>query len=489
MTIRRIAATLLLLYVMLHAALLSYDFSHPDVWLKADRANERVAQIGEFPQVNGWRAQFDYVGHHGAPGDYLIQVALYDLGGLASMLLAQVTLCVLSVVCVYRMAGIVLGNGRLPLLVASVYALLPQTLIFPHQLSAEAWFVPLVVFGFYATTRWFSTRAPRTAFLSGLYWAAATLTRPTVLPFALLSALALPRGSGGNSRAPYFLALLIPVVVWMITVHAHTGKWSLGEGTSASVGNNLMLKARFISDTFPAEAREKARQRHIEPARNRDGLLTPLEYARFCADYVGPCTSQVMQDALNFFFKSGIERVTLDYLGLLSEQERIETQRAHTGSSRGWAQEVRRRGALAAAQSYFAKYPVVVGASLLAALAFAIVTLFYVVGAVDALAGLLKHSVDDRRLILALLAVFPLYLFAASSVVSSMQSRHRAAAEFAMLIVAGNGLQAWKRRSRRYRGSAGRAATVPAADAAGGVLDRIDKATMPSRTANQSVAS
>lgn len=489
MTIRRIAATLLLLYVMLHAALLSYDFNHPDVWLKADRANERVAQIGEFPQVNGWRAQLDYVGHHGSPGDYLIQVALYDLGGFASMLLAQVTLCVLSVVCVYRMAGTVLGNGRLPLLITAAYALLPQTLIFPHQLSAEAWFVPLVVFGFYYTTRWFSTRAPRTAFLSGLYWAGATLTRPTVLPFALLSALVLPRGSRGSSRAPYYLALVIPVVAWVITVHAYTGKWSLGEGTSASVGNNLMLKARFISDTFPGEAREKALQRYIEPARNRDGLLSPVEYVRFCADYAGPCASQVVQDALNFFLKSGIERVTLDYLGLLPEQERIETQRAHAGSSRGWAQEVRKRGALAATQFYLAKYPVVVGASLLAALAFGIVTLFYVAGAVDALIGLLKHTVDDRRLILALLAVFPLYLFAASSVVSSMQSRHRAAAEFAMLIVAGNGLRVWKRWGQRYRGSTERAATVPAADTAGGVLDRIDKAMTPSRTANQRVAS
>ena len=176
------AATLLWLYVMLHAALLLYDFHHPDVWLKADRANERVAQIGEFPQANGLRAQLDYIGHHGAPGDYLIQVALYDLGGFASMLLAQVTLCVLSVVCVYRMARTVLGDGRLPLLVAGVYGLLPQTLIFPHQLSAEAWFVPFVVFGFYWMTRWFATRAPRPALLSGLSWAGATLTRPPFYP-------------------------------------------------------------------------------------------------------------------------------------------------------------------------------------------------------------------------------------------------------------------------------------------------------------------
>jgi hypothetical protein len=197
----------------------------------------------------------------------------------------------------------------------------------------------------------------------------------------------------------------------------------------------------------------------------------------------------VLQDALNFFFKSGIERITLDYLGLLPEQERIETQRAHVGSSRGWAQEVRRRGALAATEFYLAKYPVVVGASLLSALAFGIVTLIYAAGALDALVGLIKHTVDDRRLILALLAVFPPYLFAASSVVSSMQSRHRAAAEFAMLIVAGNGLRVWKRWRKRYWGSAARVATAPAVDAPEGILDRIDKATIPSSTANQSVAS
>jgi hypothetical protein len=488
MTIRRIAATLLSLYVMLHAGLLIYDFHHPDVWLKADRANERIDHIREFPQTSGVWAQLDYIGRHGAPGDYLIQVTVYDLGGFASMLLAQVTLCIVSVVCVYRMARTVLGGGRLPLLVACLYALLPQTLIFPHQLSAEAWFVPLVVFGFYCMTRWFDTRAPRPAFLSGLYFAGATLTRATVLPFALLFPLVLRRGKSANSRAPYYLALVIPVFAWVTMVHTYTGKWSLGEGTSASVGNNLMFKARFIADTFPPEAREKAQQRYIAPALNRDGLLTVTEYARFCADYLGPCTSQVAQDALNFFFKSGIERLTLDYLGLLPEKERIETQRARPGSSRGWAQEVRSRGALAAAEFYLAKYPLVVGASLLAALAFGLVTLIYAAGTVDALIGLLKHAVEDRRrLVLALLAIFPPYLFAASSVVSSMQSRHRAAAEFAILIVAGNGWRVCRRwiERRNYRGSGERAAP---ATAAAGSFDPIDRAMMPSRTANQSVA-
>lgn len=462
MSIRRIAATLLGLYAMLHAAMLIYDFHHPDVWLKADRANERVEQIGEvsliadeqvahlgeFPKTGGWGARLDYIGHHGAPGDYLMQVVLYRLGGLAALLIAQVALCVLSVVCVYRMACTVLGPGRLPLLVAGMYALLPQTLIFPHQLSAEAWFVPLVVFGFYHMTRWFIIRAPRAALLSGLSWAGAILTRPTPLPFAVLSALPFRRGIGGSGRTAYYLALLLPVAAWVMMVHTYTGKWSLGEGTSASVGNNLMLRARFISDNFPPAAKEKARQQYIEPAMNRDERLTATEYARFCADYPGSCTAQIGQDALNFFFKSGVERITLDYLGLLPEKERIETQLAHPGSARGWAQVVRSRGVLAATELYLAKYPLIIGTSLLAALAFGVVTLLYLAGAVDALLGLLKHTFDERRLMLALFAIFPLYLFAASSVVSSMQSRHRAAAEFAMLIVAGNGLRAWKRVAR-----------------------------------------
>lgn len=69
------------------------------------------------------------------------------------------------------------------------------------------------------------------------------------------------------------------------------------------------------------------------------------------------------------------------------------------------------------------------------------------------------ESLDQRRLLLALLALFPPYLFVASSVVSSMQSRHRAAAEFAMLFVAGNGLRIlrrWRtaRSSRRVPASA-----------------------------------
>jgi hypothetical protein len=442
--IRPVANTLLWLYVILHALLIVYDVSQHDLWLRADRANERVAQMADLSRIGDWQMQLAYVGHHYVPGDYLIQSILYNVGGLFLLLLAQVALCVLSVVCVYRMACSLLGKSRLSLLTAGLYALLPQTLIFPHQLSAEAWFVPFVVFSVYYMTRWFSTRATNAAVLSGLYWACATLTRPTVIPFALLSALAFRRGASANSRAAYYLALLIPVVAWVITVHAYTGKLSFGEGTSATTGNNLMLKARFISDPFPPEAKERA-QRHIDPVLDRDRRMTIPEYARFCAEFLGPCAAQVGQDAINFFLKSGIERITLDYLGLIPEDERRETQYARPGSPKGWAQVFRDKGAVGAAKFYLERYPVVVGTSLLATLAFGMLTFAYMVGAIDALISLMKHKSEDGNPMLALLAIFPIYLFAASSVVSSMQSRHRAAAEFAMLIVAGNGWRAWRR--------------------------------------------
>jgi hypothetical protein len=464
---RSIPAVLLGLYATLHLSMLAYDLTHPDVWLKADRAEERIRLFGQFSDLNGSGAKLAFIGTHGVTGDYLVQKTLYDAGGLASLLIGQVALCLLSVLCVYRLACTFFGEGRLSLIVAAAYALLPQTLIFPHQLSAEAWFVPCVVFGFYFMSRWFVRGAPGCASRSGLFFAFATLTRPTVIPFAALSGLIYRRGSNLMSRGSYYIALLIPIAAWLIMVHAYSGRWTFADKTSASVGNNLLVKALLISDNFPPDANDEAEQRYIDPARARGLLMTVGEYARFCADYPVPCMKQVGQDALNFFLKSGIERVTLDYLGLIPEHERIETQTARRGSPLGWAQVVRRRGVLAAIESYLARYPAVVGISLAAACAFGLLTLFYLAGAVDSVVALMKRRTDDRAVVLALLAVFPPYLFAASSVVSSMQSRHRAAAEFAMLIVAGNGWRVWKRwiagKSRvRLTGADGRNRTTQA---------------------------
>jgi hypothetical protein len=450
------ACWLLALYTAVHVAMLVHDLADHTIWLRADRANERIQELGDFASLGDWPARLTYIGHHNVPGDYLVQSCLHELGGLGTLLVVQVILCLLSVVCVYRMARLTSPGPWLPLVAASIYALLPQTLVYPHQLSAEAWFSPLIVFGFYYTARWIVEGAASTAVRTGLAWAGATLTRPTALPFALLTTLVFRKRVSRNSLALFHLALLIPIAGWMMIVYSSTGHWSFGGGTSSSAGVNLLQRVRYISDTLPPEVANAVEAEYVDPARARDHSMRVWEYASFCVRYLGPCSAHYGRDAVNFFLKSGIERVTLDYLGLLGEEDRKEIGFAKPGSQRGWAQHWREEGLAATVEFYFGKYPLVTGLSLLGSLGFGALMILYCVGTVDSLVGWRTRIPENAGILLAWLAVFPLYLFIASSVVNSMQSRHRAAAEFAVVLVAVRGWQVLSARRLPRADRAGR---------------------------------
>ncbi len=434
---------LLGLYAMLQAGMFIYDLRNPVTWLVADRAGERIKRIGEIASQGGFWSQLAYAGRHNVPGDYIPQAILYELGGRDLLLLVQVAICLVSVVCVYRIACIVLGQTRRALFAAGLYALLPQTLVFPHQLSAEAWFVPFTVFGFYFAARWLSSGESAAAPRAGLAWAWASLTRPTPLPFALLTGALVSRRVSRSALASLLLTLLIPFAAWILLVHSSTGFWSLEEGTGTTLGRNLLQRMTYATQSLPPDEQAEARERYLEPAlRPGNRGVSVAGYLRFCGRFFGPCASHVEHDAFNFFVKSGIEKLSIDYLGLLPAQARQRIDASTPNALSGWQQQFREQGLLTALEFYFARYPLVAAISVLGALAFSIVLLLYLVGAADALVGRLRdRSPSTEDTFITLLAVFPLYLFVASSAAGFMESRYRAAAEFAMVILAVRGWQ------------------------------------------------
>ncbi len=439
-----IGCRLLGLYAMLHAGMLAYDLRNPNVWLVADRAGERIRRIAAMASQGSFWSQLSYAGRHNVPGDYIPQAILYALGGRDLLLLVQVALCLLSVVCVYRIAFIVLERANRALVAAGLYALLPQTLVFPHQLSAEAWFVPFTVFGFYFAARWLSLGEPAAALRSGLSWAWASLTRPTPLPFALLTGALFSRRVSRSALASFLLALLVPFGAWVLLVHASTGYWSLEEGTGTTLGRNLLQRMTFITQSLPPAERGEAREQYIEPAlRPGDRGVSVAGYLRFCGKYSGPCASHLEHDAFNFFVKSGIEKLTIDYLGLVPAQDRQQIDASTPNALSGWQKQFRDHGLLAALRFYFARYPLVATLSVLGALGFSIVLLLYLAGAVHVLVGCFRRRSTAAEDILSILLVaYPLYLFVASSAAGFMESRYRAGAEFAIAIVAVRGWQA-----------------------------------------------
>lgn len=440
------AAWLLALYAMLHSWLLLFDLGHPAAWLHADRAAERMKHIGQILQYGDFRSRLAYAGQHNVPGDYIPQAILYGLGGRFLLLGVQVALCVISVACVYRLACFALGRTRRALIVASLYALLPQTLVFPHQLSAEAWFVPLTVFGFYFAARCVTSGERGVASLSGLSWACASLTRPTPLPYALIAGAALRRRMSRSAMASFLLALLVPCAGWVLWVHSATGYWSLEEGTGTTLGNNLLQRVTFISATLPRPERTEARAKYVEPSLAPDGGITIAGYLRFCGRFAGPCAAYLGHDAFNFFVKSGIEKLTIDYLGLLSDRDRRQIAGSSPTSMTGWQREFHEQGLIAALRLNLAKYPLVASISVLGALGFSVVLLLYLAGASDIVVDQVRRrsrAPDDT--LRTLLAAYPIYLFLATSAAGFMESRYRAATEFAMVILAARGWEALNR--------------------------------------------
>src|SRR5258708_13538823 len=92
----------------LHGAMFLYDLQHPQRFLNADRAGERIEVIRGFAAALRAGDTIAYSVGHGIVGDWLPQALLYILGGQYLVIAAQVILALASVLWV-REIGLRLG--------------------------------------------------------------------------------------------------------------------------------------------------------------------------------------------------------------------------------------------------------------------------------------------------------------------------------------------------------------------------------------------
>lgn len=374
-------ARLLAPFVLLHAAMVAYDLQNPARFFNADRADERLVSLERLADT--WQrggGLTALLAGQGVAGDWLPQALLYLAGGAPLVVLAQVLLALLAIACV-RSVGVRLGLGEAQASsAAALYGLLPHSLVYPHQLASEALFVPLVVLSFAA-----ATTAGR-----GLAMGAAILVRPVAAlwPFVLKGL----RLAGWR----YFGLALVPLLLWVGFVKVETGELTFGR-SHADLGSNLYRRAVRMSG---AEAGA--------------GRMTPVEYLQFVAEHPRQAAAHHGRDVAMLFFKSGIERVTVDYLELFPSQAGRRRQLEH-------------HGAAATLRALAAEAPLFLLLSLLGAAAFGALTVL-------ALRGAFAPAADAKlRLALAALVV---YVFVTAQAADAATSRHRAPAEFALCLLA-----------------------------------------------------
>jgi hypothetical protein len=372
----------------------------------------------------------DFLTKHGVVGDYALHAVLFGLGGKLGLILAQVGLTLVSGWGVHRIGRLMGLSLRLSSLAAGIFLLLPHTLVFPHQLSSEALHTPLLVISLWMTAELLEggNEGAKNRFLviGALLVGVAALVRPVTLLWPLIVGFAVMRGVKVRSGAIYLVLAYLPVLLWMGFMGAQTGKFGLGE-SSHDMGHNLYQRVSRISETMPAEPAKKVRETYLD--QGAKGSLGAGTYLRFAAEYPVAFAQHSARDILVFVGKSGVERVSIDYLEL-NKSARTQLQDNRTG----WRQRLEKEGPIAAVRYLWQSQGQVLVISLLgSALMLTMAALAIVGGGSLATSGGVR---GDERYLAGLLIALPLYILVFSQLVNAMQSRHRAPAEAAIVLLA-----------------------------------------------------
>jgi hypothetical protein len=183
------------------------------------------------------------------PG-YPLFLAIASLPGPAFAALAQVFLSVFTVLLVWRLARAVLGDDRVALLAAWLFAFEPVSVIYSVRLLAETLFLALLLLSLERLAVFLRDRRLRELIVAGLWLAAATFVRPVsyYLPVALALGLfaVLARVPGLRWKAP--AVLLLSVLPWLAAWQARNWlETGFGSFTSVVVQNLYFYQAAEVT--------------------------------------------------------------------------------------------------------------------------------------------------------------------------------------------------------------------------------------------------
>jgi len=432
---RRVIWYVIFYLFMLHLILSIYGFYHPDVFLKGDRAYSRLKLIQEFLSLeNSWSTYSTFLQSHGILGDYFPQLVLYMINGQTAVVFFQVFLFLLSIVAMYRLVVLLTHSWKIATLSIFLYAHLPHTLVFPHQLVSEALFVPLVVISFYYLGAAFLGRAfIFNTLMSALMLGLATLIRPITMLWPIIVVLAAVLFSVGNFRRNVIIQYLgvstLPLIIWMSFMYVETGQFSMGN-SNHDIPHNLYNRVKLIIPTLPDSKQEDIRHRYLSVGSEGERVLSVIDYLKFSLEVPTATVKHLSKDLAVFLGKSGINRIGFSYIDAF-EKTRKEMKDPDTGWRRMW----QKKGTIFTILWLMKNYPVILAISLLGSTLFVALIGLSAIGAIKAIVMERRKS-RERLVFFGLMVFFGIYVFSVSQVVDEMQSRHRAPVEFIICVFA-----------------------------------------------------
>jgi 4-amino-4-deoxy-L-arabinose transferase-like glycosyltransferase len=409
----------------IHLALFARDLTQPDGFLRADRARFRYHAMKNLIAA-GHEDYASFVAclvKQGIIGDYGIHAAFYAIGGAPAVIFVQVLLAIAAALCVVYIAWHTFLSRNLALAAGLLYAVLPQSIAFPHQLLSESIANPFLIFGTAAVV--YGIQSQRKApiwLLSGLAFGVAGLVRPALMLLPLIAAVLLAwfgRGVGNRKAALLAASGIAPFVLWCTFMLLLTGRFGPGESTQDLGLNFSQSTAKVLlseADSLPPR-------------------LTAGQYLHYVALYPKGFANLYAKNIMVMVMDSGIGRLYVDLLGYGAE-ERQQLQDPVIG----WRAQLTNHGPLAMLQSGWRLAPGTIIAGVLGAIGFAVVN----IGTAFAYVILLRRGsplADPGttlaiRWCVAFLLIVPLYVLATSEVVAYAPSRLRSQGEFAWAILA-----------------------------------------------------
>jgi 4-amino-4-deoxy-L-arabinose transferase-like glycosyltransferase len=341
-------------YFFLHLLLFVHDLAQPDAFLTGDRGRNRMEKISivlpALRQNPGDVGSAPWKGHiaeaclpksipadpfwgslsaFGQPGDYIFQGLIWLLGGPYAVILVQVLLAYLATIYVYRISRYFLTE-HYSVACACLYALLPASLMQPHQLVSEALFNPTLIFATYYFIRHVETGERRALLLACSFLAAGILIRfqlaliPLVFLFLILlfDRRDLPFRTCALLSVPYSLVGIWLVVNFMLTDEVGLGKADISLGLSLYIhvlrakGTNWEDINMYACDTVALG-----------------------EFFRFASDHFMTVLAIKAKDLLNLILNPTTYKFFGEYLGVI---QRIPWDYTTVRDSEGFVGVLRR---------------------------------------------------------------------------------------------------------------------------------------------------
>ncbi|WFU79128.1 hypothetical protein QA645_32045 [Bradyrhizobium sp. CIAT3101] len=301
----RCGVLLCLTFIGIHLCLFLFDIGDPTAFIRGDRASERLDHVNQLLAARPSEVS-SIVLNSGVPGDFLQHWALYAIGGRKLVILCQIGLELVTIMLIYLFVVRVSASAKIATVAAMMIILMPGSLLNPHLLVTETWFVAFLVAGTICVC--LSVGPSREVlsqarlFIGFACLGLASFIRPQglLIPLSLATLLAtcIPSARRTAPLAALLSYAIFPIS-WMTLRFLLVGDFGLGP-SNADLQTNLALRAdRILS--LPLDS---------------TGRLGLLPFLQLAADHPRSLLNTFYTDAFNLILNPGANHLFGNYLGL-----------------------------------------------------------------------------------------------------------------------------------------------------------------------------